>query len=255
MGKEVDIPKKNELARSVIEKVFISTLYRSEIVNPEKLDKAKELLQDSGLCIIANHFSKKDVQIYQIPFMDPELRKRKITAPYAIHQRKSYIDAICRLAAIEIKYLVTDETIKIAKEKGNPIPKKNEGVSEFMQDAIDTLSERNIVVIFPQGSRREVLTSEDNPNPRTIGTLMAIANKRNVRMGFLFVGIDLAEEVDDYSEVSEYNWRKKYKLTIGNTLSDKQLIAQAGGKLGDVDNVVYKELEGLVSPKYAGVVS
>ena len=100
-----------------------------------------------------------------------------------------------------------------------------------------------------------MLTSEDNPNPRTIGTLMAIANKRNVRMGFLFVGIDLAEEVDDYSEVSEYNWRKKYKLTIGNTLSDKQLIAQAGGKLGDVDNVVYKELEGLVSPKYAGVVS
>lgn len=122
-----------------------------------------------------------------------------------------------------------------------------------MNDALEAFSKGGIVILFPQATRRETLYSPDTP--RTIGALMASAKKSGVRMGFLFVGVDLIEEVEDYSKVRGFNAFKKYRFIIGNSLTGEELLEQAGGKLGEVDKIVYKELEGLVSPKYANVTS
>lgn len=254
MGKEIYIPEVEQMARADLERLVASTPFlRSEIVNPERLEAAREILREGmGLCIVANHFSQGEtVLIYQIPFRDPELRKRKVVAALAAHQKRFFMDPLSDDLGVTVKYIITKETVRRAKKKGKPIPVENEGAREFMNDALKTLSEGGIAIIFPQATRRETLYHADNP--RTIGTLMAHSKKNKVRLGFLFVGVDLAKEVEDYSKVRGFNFFKKYRLTIGNTLTDEELLAKAGGKLGNVDKIAYKQLESLVSPKYANM--
>lgn len=261
MGKEIYIPEVEQMARADLEGLVASTPFlRSEIVNPDRLEAAREILQKGmGLCIVANHFSQGEtVLIYQIPFRDPELRKRKVVAALAAHQKRFFMDPLSDDLGVTVKYIITKETVRRTKEKRKPIPVENEGAREFMNDALKTLSGGGIAIIFPQATRRETLYppdySPDNPKtigPRTIGQLMFHSKKNKVRLGFLFVGVDLAKEVEDYSKVRGFNFFKKYKLTIGNTLTDEELLTQAGGKLGKVDEIAYNELAGLVSPKYA----
>lgn len=115
MGKEVYIPKINQLARDVFEKVIASTpFFRSEIVNPDRLEGPREILRkDMGLCIVANHFSRKETsQMFQIPFRDPELRKREIVAPVAAHQKLFFMDPLSHLLAVNLRYIVIEETIR-----------------------------------------------------------------------------------------------------------------------------------------------
>lgn len=253
VGKEVFIPERYQRRRAVFEKIITSIpIFRSEIVNPEKLESAKEILSEMGLVLVLNHFSRKETaQVFQIPFRDKEFRKRKILASVAKHQKLFFMDPLSRLLGVDLRYIVTEETVRRAERKGRSIPNKNEGAVKFMDDALETLSGGGIMILFPQATRRETLYSPDNP--RTIGVFMARAKRNGVRMGFMFVGVDLDGDVDDYSKVDGYNWRKKYKLTIGNSITDEDLLAQAGDRLGEVDKVAYKELEGLVSPKYANL--
>lgn len=252
MGKESDIPQVEQSFRADFEGFVASTpFFRSEIVNPERLEAPRQISRKGmGLCIVANHFSQGEtVLIYQIPFRDPELRKRKVVAALAAHQKRFFMDPLSDFLGVTVKYVVTKETLRRAEKKGKPSPPENEGAIEFRNDALETLSGGGIVILFPQATRRETLYHADNP--RTIGTLMAHAKRNKVRMGFLFVGVDLAKEVEDYSKVRGFNFFKKYRLTIGNTLTDEDLLAQAGGKIGKVDEIAYKQLEPLVSPKYA----
>lgn len=254
MAKEVYIPRRSEIVRAVYEKALTSIPYfKSEIINPERIEGAREILQEMGLCIVANHFSRKETaQIFEIPFKDPELRKRKIIAPVAAHQRKFWMRPLSRLPAVDLRYLVTEDTIKTAEEKGKPIPAKNEGLREFTNDALQVMTEKGVMILFPQGSRRDRLYSPDTPN--TVGRLMLEAKRKKIRMGFMFVGVDLVDDVEDYSKVSGYNWRSKYKLTIGNSNTDEQLLEEAGRDFRRVDEVVYRKLERLVSPKYANAI-
>lgn len=244
--------KRTKISRAVVEKAITSTpFFRSEIVDPDRLEGAREILRDMGLCIVANHFSRKEtVQMFQIPFRDSEMRKREIVAPVAVHQKLFFMDPLSHLLGVSLRYIATEETLRRAHEKRKPSPAENEGAREFMNDALEVLSKGGIVIIFPQATRRETLYSPDNRNPKTIFTLMNQAKKSNVQLGFLFVGVDLAEEVEDYSKVRGFNALKKYMLTIGNSLTDAELLVQAGGKLGEVDKIVYKQLESLVSPGY-----
>jgi len=258
MGKEIDIPKdipkRKQIARAVLDRLVASTpFFRCEIVNPERLENARNILREGmGLCIVATHFSQREaIQIYQIPFGDPEFRKRQVIAPLAVHQKLFFMDPLSHLLGLRVKYVVTDETVRRAEEKGKPVPKKNEGAREFMNDAVEILSRGGIIILFPQTTRRETLYSPKNP--RTVGTLMHYAKKSNVRLGFLFVGVDLAKEVEDYSKVRGFNLFKRYTLTIGNSLTDEELLAKAGTRMAEVDKIVYKELKPLVSPKYANV--
>ncbi|OGH13011.1 MAG: hypothetical protein A2687_01205 [Candidatus Levybacteria bacterium RIFCSPHIGHO2_01_FULL_38_26] len=254
MGKEAYIPKRHQTFRALVEKTLTHTpLFRSEILYPERLGKAREVLQNgTGLCIVANHPSRKEtVQMFQIPFGDKEFRKREIVAPVALHQKFPFMDTLSRIFAVDLKYIVTEETIKQAEKKGAHGLRKNQGVSKYINNALGVLSNGGILILFPQGTRRETLYSSENP--QTIGSLMLYAKRADVRMGFLFVGVDLAEEVEDYSKTRGFNIFKKYKLTIGETLTDNEVLEKAGGNLREVDNVVYKHLEPLVSPKYAGI--
>jgi len=260
MGKEIDIPlgqqipTREQRARTVLDGLVTYTpFFRSEIVNPERLEDARTMLrQGLGLCIVANHFSQREaIQIYQIPFGDPELRMRRVVAPLAKHQKLFFMDPLSHLLGVSVKYIVTAETVRRAVEKGKSVPKQNEGAIEFMEDALKILSQKGILILFPQGTRRETLYSPENP--RTVGTLMLHAKKNEIRLGFLFVGVDLAKEVEDYSKVRGFNLFNMYKLTIGNSLTGNELLTQAGGKLGKVDEIVYKQLECLVSPRYAKV--
>lgn len=262
MGKETYIPQTEQSFRADLEGfvrfVASTPFFRSEIVNPERLEAAREILRkDMGLCIVANHFSQREtVLIYQIPFGDQELRERPVVAPLAEHQKLFFMDPLSDDLGLSVKYIITEETVRRAKKKGKPIPTKKEQLEreiEFMKDALEILSRGGILILFPQATRRETLYSPDNP--RTVGLLMAKAKRSNVRLGVLFVGVDLAKAVEDYSKVRGFNFFKKYKLTIGNTLTDEELLTQAGGKLGKVDEIVYKELEPLVSPKYANTAS
>jgi len=263
MGKEIyipkdipikDIPIKEQIARIGLERFVAHTpFFRSEIVNPERLEDARNILRKGmGLCLVANHFSQTEtINIYKIPFGDPELRKRRVVAPLAEHQKRFFIDPLSHLLGVSVKYVVTDETVRRAEEKGEPVPKKNEGAVEFMEDALEILSQKGILILFPQGTRRESLYPLENP--KTVSILMKRAKRNKVRLGFLFVGVDLAEEVEDYSKVRGFNVFKKSKLIIGNSLTDEELLTQAGGDLKEVDEIVYKQLEPLVSPKYANV--
>ena len=258
MGREIytpkDIPIKEQIARIGLERfVAYTPFFRSEIVNPERLEDARNILREGmGLCVVANHFSQTEtINIYKIPFADPELRKRPVVAPLAEHQKRFFIDPLSHLLGVSVKYVVTAETVRRAKEKGEPVPRKNEGAIEFMHDALETLSRGGILILFPQAKRRETLNSSDNP--KTVELLMKCAKIKDVPLGFLFVGVDLAEEVKDYSKVRGFNVFKKSKLIIGNSLRDQELLAQAGGEFGQVDEIVYKELALLVSPKYANV--
>lgn len=256
MGKEIDIPKSKQIARAVLEKFAASTpFFRSEIVNPDRLEDARKILREGvGLCIVGNHFSQREaIQIYQIPFRDPELRSKRVVAPLAAHQKLFFMDPLSHLLGVSVRYIVTEETVRLTQKKGKPSLTKNDGAIEFRKDILETLSGGGIVILFPQATRKKTLYPPDNSpdNPRTVGTLMFYANKSKVRFGFLFVGVDLAKKVEDYSKVRGFNVFKKYKLTIGNSLTDEELLTQAGGEFGEVDKIVYEELKDLVSPKYA----
>ena len=249
--KETDTPIGIQIARAVIEKALTSTVLRSEIIHPERLNKPREISRSgTGLVIVPNHFSRKEpVQVLQVPFGDGLMRTREVLIPIAKHQRMFVIDVFSPLFGIKPRYIVTKETVERAKRKNMQMPVLNDGLAEFTSDVFDSLRKGGITIIFPQGTRRSELGTADD-NPPTISTFLLKAKRKGVKLGFLFVGVD-AHGIKDYGKAGGYNLFKKYTLTIGNTLTDEEMLERAEGNFRNADKIVYEELATLVSSRYA----
>lgn len=243
--------------RHGLEKIFPRVVYKGEVVNRERLEKTRELLAlGIGVIIVANHFSRREtVQMFELPFSDPEMRKRKIVFPVAEHQRRWTISFFGPILGVIPRYIVTPETKKWYENKEKPVPNIHRGGGEYKDDLLDVLAQGGISLIFPQRTRQPHLYEPGVRNPRTIGTLYGQALRttgEKPRFAILFVGIDAAG-TQEYSSLRDHmNNKTKYTLTIGNTYMIDELLKRASGDYRKLDDVIYKELETLVSPNYIG---
>ena len=254
--KEGYIARKHQIARAVGERLLTSIPFAplpSEVVHPERLKVADAYLRmGRGLVILGPHFSRKEtMQIFQIPYRDPEMRKRRIVFPVARHQRKRAMDIFAPFFDVEPKSIVTRETQAWARTKGLPIPDRSEGTKEYLDDVFDALSHGGITILFPQTTRQSTLGTAKGH--RALTMFLLEGRQRGVDLSqlvFLFVGVD-GVGIKDYAKSKGYNFTKMFRLVIGNTLTGEQLLERAG-RLIHVDEVFYEEMAGLVSPKYAG---
>lgn len=240
---------------------IVGHVYKSDILNPERISEASDLLASgAGLIIAANHFSKRDtIQVYQIPFMDPALRKINITTAIAEHQKKWYYKYLQGLVHNQIIYIPTEETERRYKEAGKTVQNKSDKMKKYIEKMMDVFSNGEIAVIFPQGHRSSRLYNPKRPNPSTISSIyraMAMEAKRNrrdiPRFGIMFLGFD-AQSDKEYEEMNDSTIRTiRYTVNVGHTYTMDQLLEKAGGNPKKLDDVVYGELETLVSPRYIG---
>lgn len=227
-------------------KRVLSPLFRSEVITGEEggIEKFEGLLLEGyGGIILLKHFSLKDPPqiVADTVIASKVMVRREVLTPTARHQVYPFVQRFASILEIKIDPIVTDNTIKRAKEKGKTPPQPNEGLKEFTSDATDLLRRGGILYIAPEGERRSNL--EEYPN-RTIGTLLATLKRVGAtNVAFLFVDLRLAGRKNDYWNKKWFNLLNKYEVRIGRTLTFDQVMEMAGGKFGNVDNhVIFPEM-------------
>lgn len=236
-------------------------VYKSDIVNPERIFEAENLLATkAGLIIVANHFSKRDtVQIYQIPFASPYMRKANITTAIAEHQKKWYFGPLHHSLHNDLAYIPTEETERQYAEKNKTVEDKNSKMKNYISTLLDVFNKGDIAIVFPQGSRKSSLHDEKKPNPSTISSIyrsLAAESRRRgeptPKFGIMFLGFEPQTD-KPYEELKDSTIKDvKYTINVGHTYSIDQLLKMADNNPKKLDEVVYKQLETLVSPGYIG---
>lgn len=237
-------------------------IFPAEIRNFERTAEADEFLkQGKAVFIVGNHFSKREtVEIYKIPFMDLEMRKRHILTPIAEHQRKWWLGILHAITNSNIRYVPTDETERVYAQKGKKVENSHRKMREYASDLMKTIERGEVSVMFPQGSRRSKLYDNAKPNPQTMSSIYRTAvieakrrNKEVPDFAIMFLGFDVLSGVDNYEDLKDHSNRHlTYTITVGHTYSVHKLLERVGGNPKRIDEAVYEELEAVVSPKYIG---
>lgn len=235
------------VARKIVTVVPGAIIFRNEKPrNLDGLERAKELLKEGhGIVFVINHFSLKDPpQVAKLIFENQGLGSKKIHFPIAYHMHRRWHDEIVgKLLGVTFKPIVTKSTLDKEKNDGHPL---SHGKKEFLQDALEGLEKGEVVVVAPQETRQSSLGA---PKERGIGTLMAEAKRKKIKIALLFIGIGIGG-VTDYSKVKGFNFFRKYFYNIGECLTSDEIMEKAGGVFGKVDRIVYEELQKIVPPDY-----
>jgi len=220
-----------------------STVFRSErIIEPGTnglSDFEEKISEGYGGVIIMKHFSLKDPPqaIRDIVFSTPTLIRKRVLAPNAQHQIYPGVKMMGRIMGVKIAPIVTENTVKKALKRGKPTPTLNEGSVEFVREAVDYLRQGQLVVIAPEGERRDNLEPYTKP---TIGLLVAGAQRDGVNE-IMFLTVDLRVAGSDYSRRG-FNLLSRYEVRVGRALSLDQMMELAGGSLRKIDSAVLEEM-------------
>src|SRR3990167_9988096 len=171
--------------RNLVQAV-LSTLLWHQVEQSSGLTKAEELLdQGRGLLILINHFGKTDPAqvINNVVFARKKMRCKPITTPIAYHQQKPYINMLAGLTSINIKPIVTPDTIRLNQNDGLD---QGTGLTDYINSSLQTLKQGGIVLLAPQAGRRERLGEPD----KTMRLFMLLAKRHKVNnFGILFIGL------------------------------------------------------------------
>lgn len=238
------------VGRRNLVRAVLNPLLWHHVKQPHGLERAEELLdQGIGLLILINHFGKTDPAqvINNVVFAREKMRRKPITTPIAYHQQKPYINMLAGLTSINIKPIVTPDTIRLNQNDGLD---QGTGLPHYINFSLQTLKHGGIVLLAPQAGRRERL---GEPN-KTMRLFMLQAKRRGVNnFGMLFIGLGI-KGTTDYSERSAggLNIGKTYEINIGPTFTQEEAILDAGRQNLDLDAWVFSQLAHLVPESYLG---
>lgn len=253
MGKEQQYLSLAKTLRRAGVSTVLHPLLRREIEHRQKGIKRAEELQDAGfgLVILFNHFSEKDpVQVIKLILENHKMRRHPLVIPVAAHMYDHHnkpIRFLAKTISATLCPIVTGDSLKNESyTRAHPKNKRGQGLLFFLNEAFEVLGNGGISVMAPQGGRREFLGEPEIP---TVGTFLAYATRKGVsNLGFLFVGVSMAEE--DNFGASGLNPFKKYRLTVGDTLTAWEIMELAGNDFKKVDSVVFSKLSDLLPPSY-----
>ncbi len=235
-------PDTHILRRRATKAVLGSLLFRSEIITGQQsngfADFENKILGGYGGIIVLKHFSLKDPPqvIKDIIFSSPILIEREVLAPNALHQIYPGVMLIGRILGIKIDPIVTENTVTKARERGKAvIPELNEGSKEFVRDAIDYLKRGQLVVIAPEGERRNNL---EPYGKNSIGALLGAARLAKANVALLTVDLRVAGAGEGYWNRSRFNPLAKYEVRIGRCLTGGEVLSMANGRWRDIDEKV-----------------
>ena len=230
-------PLRREVAR-----IILSPFLRSDVIKDPQFDGLadfeKMLLEGFGGVVVFKHFSLKDPPLIlkEIASLSRVARRRNIIAPTSSHQVLPGEMAVTNALGIRVDKIVTENTVKKAVRQGKPAPILNEGSAEFVREAVDYLRRGQLVVIAPEGERRDNLEPYTKP---TIGLLVAGARRGGVNnIAFLFVDLRLAGREENHWGKKGLNLLNRYETRIGRALTLNQVMEMAGGKFSNVDSDV-----------------
>ena len=229
-------------------RIMLSPFLRSDIIKDPECDGLadfeKMLLEGFGGVVVFKHFSLKDPPLIlkEIASLSKVVKRRNIIAPTSSHQVLPGEMAVTNALGIKVDKIVTENTVRKAIRQGKPAPTLNEGSAEFVREAIDYLRRGQLVVIAPEGERRDNLEPYAKP---TIGLLAAGARRRGVNnIAFLFVDLRLAGREENYWGKKGFNLLNRYETRIGRALTLDQVMEMAGGEFDNVDSdVILPEMQ------------
>ena len=225
-----------------VARIALSPVLRSEIITEPGENGMFRfegmILEGYGGVIILKHFSLKDPPqvIKDIVVSSDALIQREVLAPNALHQIYPGVRPFARMLGVKIDPIVTKNTVTRAQERGKAvIPELNEGSKEFVRDAVDYLKRGQLVVIAPEGERRNNLESYGN---NSIGTLLGTARLARANVALLTLDLRVAGVRAGYWDRSWPNLLAKYEVRIGRCLTGDEIISMANGRLRDIDEKV-----------------
>lgn len=238
--------------RHLIGRTAVSLFFRSEIhTQAEGIIKAERLVwHGHGLIIAFNHMSKGDPPqvIRNVVFKNKVLNKKPIVLPIALHENKILFKVLQGMTNGKLMPIVTQNTIDLGKNKGRDL---NDGLKEYLNEAVAALGRGEIVLIAPQGTRQSSL---GNPEKPAIGTLLASAARQKInRFALLVVGVDI-QGASSYKkeDVGGLNLGKKYILRPGECFTYEEIMEHESVReeFRQVDNLVFAELRKVVPLAY-----
>lgn len=185
----------------------------------------ERLKSGDGAIGLVPHFSKGDFLTILCSLLTSsnEVSKRQILIPIAAHQRPRYLDWICCFADIKLATIITLDTKhkgKDLKAKGKPVPWQNldseTAVKSYLGRAALTLKEGGVVILAPQGGRRNLLTPfKGGP----VSKLEQYCQETGIDdFAYFTLGLEVPG-AEDYSKLKGLNIRSKYIVTLGNLIN------------------------------------
>jgi len=222
--------------------IFPCRIYGEEqyLANIEQI-----LEKDNGMIVLLNHFSLRDaVQVFCWLFGNPAANRRRIVAPVAYHQHGLIVDIISSLLAIDLQPIVTARTVQL----GYGDKARGAGMRDYLNAATSTLDDGDIVLLAPQGGRKNRL---GEPVGHPVGIIITHASRSQIHnFGILCVGVGLKGATDyDRKTVSGKLLFRWFEMRIGAPASVEQVVEEAGG-VDQVDTWVFEQLGELVPPAY-----
>ncbi len=240
------VADRRERAASLLRIFFPANVHDSH----QGLEEAGRAVErGEGALITPNHFSYWDGPsvFLNVAASNKHLRNKEWLAPVAMHifRGASTLNEALH-TEVELYSIVTSSTLNNEKYKGM---KRNTGLRDYIDGAIEVLGKGGVVVLFPQATRREKLTM---PTGQDIALEMLVrrAERSGVsNFGILPVGFGIPG-VKDYSKVNRFNMFRHVEVNIGRfwPKDTARAVTQASGLT--MDQWIVRELGDLVQPEY-----
>jgi hypothetical protein len=163
--KERGISAFGQFERRVVRMAFNPLLrYELDYQEPNTASEIHELLEKNiGVTFWFNHFRTMDgLVVAHVLVSDPEIRKRRMAFPIAIHQYENtffhpVLASVSWLARLEFAPIVIEDSLKLPKYKNRQL---GEGLDYYFTLASDVLKKGGVVAINPQSGRRASLSQD-----------------------------------------------------------------------------------------------
>lgn len=222
--------------------IFPYRIYGEE----QSLANIEQILdQNNGMIVLLNHFSLRDaVQVFCWLFGIPAASRRRIVAPVAYHQHGLIVDIVSSLLAIDLQPIVTARTVQL----GYGDKSRGAGMRDYLNAATSTLDDGDIVLLAPQGGRKNRL---GEPVGHPVGMIISHASRSHVNnFGIFCVGVGLKGATNyDKKTVSGKLLFRRFEMRIGAPATVEQVVEKAGS-VDQVDTWVFEQLGELVPPAY-----
>jgi hypothetical protein len=252
-----------EIASREIERI-VAQRKRAErflrILLPTKIHDAYGSLKEAhehvdsgrGLLIISNHFGLRDgPQVFScIPAKDDSMLTKTWTAPIAKHQYPvaHLLDTILH-SHLDLKPVVTPDT-----KRKFPDTRLGQGLKEYVDEAMITLSTGGILVLFPQAERQSYLgvAGEDT---KAMSLLVNRTSKAHIdNYVILPIGFSMSG-VTDYEKAKGPNIGKTYDVSVGRLWTKEEMLSDARCSGLSIDGWAFGQLEPLVPAAYKTTVT
>lgn len=216
------------------------------------LEKAKNLLSDGvGIVVAHTHPSKLDTFRQMVLWGEDEFVQAPTVIPIAFHQYSKIGLFLSNPTGVKLYPIVTEETVKKQKNRGFP---EGYGNEKYMKGALESLSQGGVVMLAPSTHRRPYL---EEPSVKSISYLLASARREKVKLGVMFVGIEVVG-AEDYVRVKGYNFRKSVVAHIGETFTASEIqqevsaLKKSDGKVSVERWAFETQFPDLVTTSYGG---